>query len=240
MDGGATSEYGIAHVDNKVPIPTGLSVIDAAGFTIAGLAAYQSILPYSKRGTRVLLNGGSGGVGSFGIRIAKAEGRHVTVICSTVNALHFKALDADEVIDYKTQDVLQTLKDLPFKYDLVVDYVGNNHNLFWEADAYTSPDAKFVTVAASHNLSFVRFIIAAEYMPRFLSGAKRQHLTVFATPDRESLAQIAEWMVEGKVIQVVDSKYKFEDLTEAYRRLKTGRARGKVILVVVPEGEHGA
>lgn len=240
MYGGAMSEYGIAHVDNTVPIPTGLSIINAAGIDIAGLAAYQSILPYSKPGSRVLLNGGSGGVGSFGIQIAKAEGRHVTVTCSTANVAHCKSLGADEIIDYNTHKVLQALKDSTYKYDLVVDYVGNDHNLFWEADAYTSADAKFVTVAVSHHLSFVRFIMAAEYMPRYFSGAKRQHLTVFAKPDRGNLSQIAEWMVEGKIKPAIDSKYKFEDLREAYQRLKTGRARGKLILEVAPEGEHAA
>lgn len=238
MYGGAMSEYGIALVEQIVPIPTGLSTSHAAGITIAGLTACQSILPYSKPGSRVLLNGGSGGVGSFGIQIAKAEGRHVTVTCSTANAMLCKSLGADEVIDYKKQNVLQALKDSPYKYDLVVDYVGNDYNIFWEADAYTSPDAKFITVAVSHHLSFLRFILAAEYMPRFLSGAQRQHLTVFAKPDRTDLSQIAEWMVEGKVKPVIDSKYMFEDLKEAYKRLKTGRARGKIILEVVPEGQQ--
>jgi len=240
MYGGAMSEYGIALVDNIVPIPTGLSVTNAAGIAIAGLAAYQSILPHSKPGSRILLNGGSGGVGSFGIQIAKCQGRHVTVTCSTANITYCKSLGADEVIDYKEKNVLQALKDSPHKYDLVVDYIGNDHNLFWEADAYTSPDAKFVTVAASHHFSFVRYILAAEYMPTFLSGAKRQHLTVFANPNRGHLLQIAEWMVEGKVKPVIDSKYKFEGLRLAYQRLKTCRARGKLILEVAPEGEHAA
>ncbi|KAJ8106921.1 hypothetical protein OPT61_g9222 [Boeremia exigua] len=240
MYGGAMSEYGIALVNNTVPIPPGLSPTNAAGIPIAGLAAYQSILPYSKPGSRVFLNGGSGGVGSFGIQIAKCQGRHVTVTCSTANIEYCKSLGADEVIDYKKNDVLQVLKDSPHKYDLVVDFIGNDHNLFWEADAYTSPDAKFVTIAASHYWSFIRYIIAAEYLPRFLSGAKRQHLLVFPSPDQGNLLQIAEWMVEGKVKPVIDSKYKFEDLREAYQRSKTFRARGKLILEVAPEGEHAA
>jgi NADPH:quinone reductase-like Zn-dependent oxidoreductase len=238
MYGGAMSEYEVASINNVVPVPAGLSAIDAAGITIAGLTAYQSILPYSKPGSRVFLNGGSGGVGSFGIQIAKAGERHVTVSCSTANIQHCKSLGADEVIDYKTQNVLQALKDSPYKYDLVADYVGNDHNLFWEADQYTNPSAKFVTVAVSHHLSCVRFITAAQYMPRFLSGAKRQHLTGFGTPNREHLTQIAQWMVEGKVKSVIDSKHKFEDVKEAYQRLKTGRARGKVIVNVIPEEQY--
>ncbi|KAF5013242.1 hypothetical protein FDECE_756 [Fusarium decemcellulare] len=235
MHGGAMAEYGVANVNNLVPIPAGLPIVDAAGIAIAGLTAYQSIIPHSQPGSRVFINGGSGGVGGFGIQFAKAEGRHVTVSCSTTNVAHCKSLGADEVIDYKTQNVLQALKDSPYKYDLVADYVGNDRNLFWEADKYTNPGAKFVTVAVSHHLDCIRFITAAQFMPRFLSGAKRQHVTVFGRPSREDLTQIAEWMAEGKVKSVIDSKYKFEDLKEAYTRLKTGRARGKIILEVAPE-----
>ena len=238
MYGGAMSEYGIASVNNIVPIPAGLSTVDAAGIAIAGLTAYQSIIPHSKPGSRVFLNGGSGGVGGFGIQFAKAEGRHVTVTCSTANVTHCKSLGADEVIDYKEINVLQALKDSPYKYDLVVDYVGNDHNLFWQADKYTKPSAKFVTVAVSHHLSCIRFVTAAQYMPRFLSGAKRQHITVFGQPNREDLTRIADWIVEGKVKSIIDSKYKFEDLKEAYQRLKTGRARGKIIVEVAPEEEQ--
>lgn len=237
MYGGAMSEYGTALVTNVVPIPRGLSIVSAASIPIAGLTAYHSIFPYSKPGSRVFINGGSGGVGSFGIQIAKAEGRHVTVTCSTANVAHCKLLGADEVIDYKTHNVLQALKESPHKYDLVVDYVGNDHDLFWKADEYTNADAKFVTVAVSHHLSFIRYMLAAEYMPGFLSGAKRQHVTVFGKPDREVLAKIANWMVKGKIKPVIDSKYKFEDLREAYQRSKTGRARGKIVLEIAPEGE---
>lgn len=179
-------------------------------------------------------------MGGFGIQIAKFQGRSVTVTCSTANVEHCRSLGADQVIDYKTQNVLQALKDSPYKYDLVVDYVGNDHSLFWEADAYTSPDAKFVTVAVSHHLSFVQFMMMAEYMPRFLSGAKRQHLTVFGKPDQKTLSQLVEWMAEGKLKSVIDSKYKFEDLREAYQRLKTGRARGKLILECAPAEEYAA
>ncbi|PVH92309.1 GroES-like protein [Periconia macrospinosa] len=238
MYGGAMAEYGVAHVNNVVPIPPGLSVIDAAGITIAGLTAYQSILPHSKPGSRVFLNGGAGGVGSLGIQIAKAEGRHVTVSCSTASIAHCKSLGADEIIDYKKQSVLQALKESQQKYDLVVDYVGDNFNLFWEADKYTNEDAKYVTVAVSHHFSFIRFITAAQYMPRFLSGAKRQHATVFGQPKREDLTRLAEWMVEGKIRSVIDSRYGFEDLKDAYRSLKMGRAKGKIILEVAPEEER--
>jgi len=129
---GAMSEYGLASTKAITPIPAGLSTTDAASITMAGLTAYQSILPHSKPGSRVFLNGGSGGVGTFGIQIAKAEGRHVTMTCSTANVELCNSLGTDEVIDYKMQNVLQTLKASPHKYDLVVDLVGNGQNLYWK------------------------------------------------------------------------------------------------------------
>lgn len=237
MYGGSMSEYGVAHVNHVVPIPPGLSAVDAAGIAIAGLTGYQSILPHSKPGSRVFINGGSGGVGNYGIQFAKLEGRHVTVSCSTANVAHCKAIGADEVIDYKKQDVLQALIDSPYKYDLVVDYVGNR-KLFWKADKYTSRDAKFVTVAISHEFECIRFITAAQFMPKFLSGAPRKHITGFGLPNRDNLSQIAQWIADGKVKSVIDSEYKFEDVKEAYLRLKTGRARGKIIVKIAPEEEQ--
>jgi NADPH:quinone reductase-like Zn-dependent oxidoreductase len=240
MCGGAMSEYGIARTNAVTPIPRGLSTTDAASITIAGLTAYKSILPYSKPGSHVFLNGGSGGVGTFGIQIAKAEGRHVTVTCSTTNIELCKSLGADEVIDYRTQDVLQTLKASPHKYDLVVNYVDGCEHLYWKAHEYTNPGAKFVTVAVSHHLSFIRFAATAKLLPGFLGGAKRQHLIVFGEGKPEVLKQIADWMVEGKVKSVIDSTYEFEELKQAYRRLKTGRARGKIVVKVASEEEYTA
>ena len=224
MCGGAMSEYGVSNVKTTIPLPPALSTTDASCITIAGLTAYQSILPYSKEGSRVFVNGGSGGVGAFGIQIAKSEGRYVTVTCSTANVELCKSLGADEVIDYKTQNVLETLKSSPHKYDLVVDNVGNDQNLFWKAHEYTNPEAKFVTVAVSHQFSFIWFVTTAQFFPSFLSGAKRQHLTVFGNGNAEDLKQIAEWMAKGKIKSVIDSKYKFEELKEAYPEGEDGQS----------------
>ena len=235
MYGGSMSEYGVANVTSTAAVPPGLSPIDVAGIPIAGLTAYQSILPQSKPGSRIFLNGGSGGVGTFGIQIAKAEGRHVTVSCSTANIDLCKSLGADEVIDYTTQDVLETLKSSPQKYDLVVDYVGNGQNLFWHGHEFTTPDAKFVTVAVSHHLSMIWFIARAQFLPGFVSGAKRQHVTVFGHPNVKDLEQMAAWMVQGKVKPIIDSEFKFEQIKQAYQRAKTGRARGKIIINIAPE-----
>ena len=237
MCGGAMSEYGVCSVKTLAALPEDVSMVDAAGITVAGVTVYQAIVPYSKVGDRVFLNGGSGGVGTFGIQIAKAAGRVVDVCCSGANAALCKELGADQVIDYKTRDVLMALKAAGRKYDLVVDLVGNDHSLYWKAHEYTNPGAKFVTVAISHQFSFIRFVAAARLLPRFLGGGGRQHLIVVGDPKVEELKQIADWMVEGKVKAVIDSKYKFGDLRQAYQRLKTGRAKGKIVVNVLAEDE---
>jgi len=77
------------------------------------------------------------------------------------------------------------------------------------------------------------------YYQDFFSGAKRQHLLVFGNAKAEDLKQIADWMAEGKIKPVIDSKHKFEELRQAYQRLKTGRARGKIIVNVAPGGMYG-
>jgi len=133
--------------------------------------------------------------------------------------------------------VLQTLKASPHKYDLVVDYVGNGQDLYWRAHEYTNPGAKFITVAIEQSFSFLWFIATAQFLPSFLGGAKRQHLFIFGNPNEEYLRQIANWMAEGKIKSVIDSKYKFEELRQAFQRMKTGRAKGKIVVNVAPEEE---
>lgn len=89
----------------------------------------------------------------------------------------------------------------------------------------------------SHRLSFIWFIASAQLLPNFLSGAKRQHLTLFGNAKAEDLKQIADRVIEGKIKSVIDSKYKFEELRQAYQRAKTGRAKGKIVVNVAPEEE---
>ncbi|TVY82941.1 Zinc-type alcohol dehydrogenase-like protein [Lachnellula suecica] len=239
MHGGAMSEYALASTKATIPMPTGLSTTDAAGIATVGLTSYQSIIPHSVPGSKVFINGGSGGVGTFGIQIAKAEGRHVTVSCSTVNAELCKSLGADEVIDYKNQDVLQALKSSPKKYDLVVNNVDSTASraLYWHAHEFTTPKARFVTVAVSHQLPFIRFLLAAHFLPDFLGGAQRKHVVCFGSPEMDQLKMIADWVVEGRVRVVVDGVFGFADVKEAYTRSKTRRARGKIVVKIAEEEE---
>ncbi|KAF7195459.1 Zinc-type alcohol dehydrogenase-like protein C16A3.02c [Pseudocercospora fuligena] len=234
ISGGALAEYATALPKAVAPVPAGVSPIDAAGVCVAGLSAYQSIVPYVKEGGNVFINGGSGGTGVYGIQIAKAKGCYVTTTCSTPNVELCKSLGADEVIDYKKNDVLKTLKSSGRIYDHVVDNVGADMGLFWKCHEYTRPGAIYVSVGALMSFKFLWEATTARIWPGFLGGGKRKLQGFFAEPRTEDLAQIGTWMQQGKVKTVIDEKFKFEDAPKAFAKLKTGRAKGKVVVEVAP------
>ena len=229
LAGAALAEYAVPSTTCVVPVPAGVDPIDAATIGVAGLTAWQSIIPHIKPGSRVFLNGGSGGTGVYGIQIAKASGAFVATSCSTANVELCKALGADEVIDYKKQSVLDALKQQK-PFDHVVDNVGSDYNLYWRSHEYTTPSAKFIFVAGSPTLAYFSFSLKAQYWPGFLGGGKRKYGSILAEPKVDQLEQIGRWMAEGKVKAVIDEKFPFERTVEAFRKLKTGRAKGKIVV----------
>lgn len=235
--GGALAEYAVINTEGSVAAPEGLSALHAASIPIAGLTAYQTIVPYVKAGLRVFVNGGSGGVGIFSIQIAKAVGCHVVASCSTPNVELCKSLGADEVIDYKKGSVLDALKKQSPPFDHIVDNVGGNYELFWRAHEYSQPTARYVYVGGAPTVSFGMFMLKAKLWPGFLGGAKRQYQGIFAQPRPEELKQIGQWILEGKIKPVIDSKVPFAEAPEGVRKQKSGRARGKIVVDVALEGE---
>ena len=229
LAGAALAEYAAAKTVGAVAVPAGVDPVDTATIGVAGLTAYQSIVPHIKPGSRVFLNGGSGGTGVFGIQIAKAAGAYVATTCSTANVELCKTLGADEVIDYKKQSVLEALKQLK-PFDHVVDNVGGDYSLYWRCHEYTTSSAKFIMVAGSPNLTYFSFTFKAQYLPKILGGGKRRYESIFAEPKVEQLEQIGRWMAEGKVKAVIDERFPFQQAVEAFRKLKTGRAKGKIII----------
>ena len=167
--------------------------------------------------------------------MAKAAGAHVTTTCSTANVELCRNLGADEVIDYRQTDVLQSLVAGGRKYDHVVDNVGSTYELYWQAHRYTNPGTKFVVVGAQMSLSFAWYMISANVWPGFLGGGKRKISMLMADINSADLAQVGKWMQEGQVKPVIDSQFAFEDLPKAYEKLKTHRAKGKIVVAVSKE-----
>lgn len=229
--GGAMAQYAAAPATSLTKLPDGISPADAASVGVVGMTAYQTILPHIKPESKVFLNGGSGGTGVLGIQLAKASGAYVVTSCSTTNVELCKSLGADTVIDYKKESVINALKKLgPF--DHVVDNVWSDSNLFWRCHEYTRDSAKYIEVAGTPSLSYLAFTLRAKYLPSFLGGGRRRFEGIFAQAKTDQLDQIAAYMLEGKVKAVIDEQFKFEDVPEAYRKIKTHRTKGKIVVDV--------
>ena len=229
--GGALSEYAVVPVKGTSKLPPGVKPIDGATIGVAGLSAYQAIIPYVKNGDKIFINGGSGGVGVFAIQVAKIAGCHITTSCSTANVNLCKQLGADNVIDYKKESVLEVLRKIG-GFNHVVDNVGNDTQLYWQAHTYTAKDAVFVGLAGGPSLRHLAFSSSAKLWPSFLGGGKRKLATFLAEARPDHLEKLGEWMAEGKLKAVIDSRYPFEQVPEAFRKLKTERAKGKIAVDV--------
>ncbi|KAL8921014.1 MAG: hypothetical protein Q9208_005905 [Pyrenodesmia sp. 3 TL-2023] len=241
---GTLAEYTIAPRAGCVPIPSGVSVIDAACAASVALTAYQCIIPKLRGGEgarepRVFIDGGSGGCGTFGIQMAKAVGCHVTTSCSGGNVPLCKSLGADDVIDYRSQDVVAELRKMP-PFDLVVDNVGEQADLYWVAPSFTNPGAPYVqTGAPAINLGFAWSNLKKSMWPGWLGGGKRPWEFLKLQSKVDDYAQIGKWMQEGKVRAVVDEVFDMDDKgpVKAFEKLRTGRARGKIVVKVAEECE---
>ncbi|KAL8752209.1 MAG: hypothetical protein Q9199_005904 [Rusavskia elegans] len=232
--GGALREFSVSWIKSTVAIPKGVEPIDAATVGVAGLTAYQSIVPHVKKGDKIFINGGSGGTGVFGIQIAKAVGCHVTTACSTANVEFCGELGADEVVDYKKENVLEVLllKAKEHRYDHVVDNVGTDDQLALHCHEFMASGGVMVVVGGEPTMKAVTQTLKRKLLPGFLGGVKGNVVGFWPEQKPEDLQQIVEWMKEGRVKTVVDSKFSFEEAPKAFERLRTGRARGKIVVDV--------
>lgn len=231
---GSMAEYTTANCDGCVLVPPGVDWDEAAGVGTAAVTAYQTIIPHCKAGDSVFINGGTGGVGTFAIQFAKAHGCRVTVSCSTTKMDLCKQLGADEVIDYRTEDLVTALrrrgKDA---FDLVVDYAYRAETGLYAASAgFLKDSAKFVMVPGGVSLGTVMTIGKFTFCPSVLGGGKAKFEAYFAASDRAAFEEIAQWMAEGKVRTVVDSVLAFSEMPKAIERIKSGAATGKILVRV--------
>jgi len=225
-------EYIVATKEGCVPIPDGVQPKDAATLGIAGLTAYQTVVPFIKSGSKVFINGGSGGVGTFQIQIAKILGCHVTVTCSGPNVELCKSLGADEVIDYRTENVVQALTRKGQQYDLIVDNVFNGAEIYWSSHKYLKPEGRYVTIAGNAEFSVIKNMLSIMLWPSALGGGQRKFQFVTCAANAVQYAELAKWLAEGKLKTVIEKEYELEQAGEAYERLKSGRTRGKLVVKV--------
>jgi NADPH:quinone reductase-like Zn-dependent oxidoreductase len=226
---GAFAEYLTVREDRSLlPKPANLSFEQAAAVPVAAITALQALRDKGRlqAGQKVLINGASGGVGTFAVQIAKSLGAEVTGVCSTRNVEMVRALGADHVVDYTKEDFTRGAE----RYDLIVDMVGNR-GLF-EYKRVLQPKGSFVIVGAQDGkwLGPLWAPIKAMVLSPFVSQEMGMMLAEINPAD---LAVLSELMRSGKVTPVVDRTYPLRETQEAIRYLETGRARGKVVVTML-------
>lgn len=221
---GGFAEYVTVKADQIALKPENLTFEEAAAVGVVGFTAIQGLRDTGKiqAGQKVLINGASGGVGSFAVQYAKAMGAEVTAVCSGRNAELVKSIGADHAIDYTKEDF--TLR--PEKYDLLYDAIGNL-SLKQYKRALT-PDGKAVIAGFTTMSWMFSVLLFAKWTTR--NSNNTIGMMPVASPNKDDLLYIKDLLEAGKVKAVIDKCYPFEETAEAMRYLETGRARGKVIV----------
>ena len=223
---GAFAEYLVVRENRAIEImPANISFEQAAGVPIAGLTALQALRDHGnlQPGERVLINGASGGVGTFAVQIAKAMGAHVTGVCSGRNADMVRSIGADQVFDYRQQDYTESGQ----KFDLIVDMVGNHSPL--ENKRVLSDSGRLIIVGGPKG-DWIGPLVGA-LKSAVASAFVEQELKSFTARMRgEDLATLAQYTAQGSVIPVIDRSYPLEKTAEAIAYSESGRARGKIIV----------
>lgn len=225
---GAFAQYNVVAEDSAVvTIPHNISFEQSAAVPIAGVTALQALrdIGQLKPGQKVLVNGASGGVGTFAVQIARAMGAEVHGVCSTRNVERVLSLGADRVFDYKKESYLDSAE----QYDLIIDNVGN-HSLLANRKVMTE-NATLVIVGGPDGkwLGPLMRPIGAMIINPFVDQTFRMFI---ARMNKDDLAVLAELMADGKIHPVIDRHFSLVDVPEAIRYSETGRARGKIIIDV--------
>jgi NADPH:quinone reductase-like Zn-dependent oxidoreductase len=229
---GACAEYVVVGAQHCAKVPEGVELQDAATIGIAGLMAYQSIVPYAKAKDRVFINGGSGGVGTYGIQIARAVGCSVIVACSDVNAELCKRLGAEKVIDYRTQDVAKALEESNEQFDLIIDNVFSDLDVYWTCHKFLQPKGRYITTAVRPEMDFAWNALKVYLWPAILGGGQRQFGVAARKSNTSDYEQIATWVQNGTITPIIERVYDLEDIAEAFKRLRSGRTRGKLVVKI--------
>lgn len=223
---GSFAEYGCAAEARVAPKPDRVTFVQASTIGIAGLTALAGLRDKGRLqgGQSVLINGASGGVGTFAVQIAKRFDAKVTGVCSTRNVEMVRALGADRVIDYTRDDFIRPGE----RYDVVVDCIGN-HSLS-EYRRILSRAGRYVMVGGPDRGWAFGLIFDLVAM-RLLSAMTRQTLGMLlqAAP-REYLTELGEMVASGRIDPVIDRRYAIEEIPDAIRYVEEGHARGKVVI----------
>ena len=223
----ACAEYVCGPEKLFVPKPANLTFEQAAAIPVAGVTALQALREKGRvqAGQKVLINGASGGVGTFAVQLAREFGAEVTGVCSTPNVELVRSLGADHVIDYTKENFTRGRE----RYDLIIDNAGN-HSLLSLRRALTPAGTMVVVGAPKGNwVAPIARILGAQLLSRL---GDRKFVGLLTDIARDDLLYFTGLIEAGKVTPVIDRRYALSEVPEAIRYLETMRARGKVVVTV--------
>ncbi len=232
---GALAEYACASERALVMKPPNVPFDQAASLPLAGLTALQGLRQGKiQPGQKVLINGATGGVGTFAVQIAKSLGAEVTAVCSTRNVDLVRSIGADHVIDYTKEDFTKSGQ----RYDVIFDNVCNHS--FFERRRVLNP--KGICVLAGMGGAGVREgqaigriagnLFTARGLSSFTDQKFAQYMTKLSKPD---LTMLGDLIQAGKLRPVIERTYKLSEAPEAFRQLDAGHARGKLVITAGEE-----
>jgi NADPH:quinone reductase-like Zn-dependent oxidoreductase len=224
---GAFAEYACAPEDNFLPKPANLTFEQSAAVGDSAFTALDAVRDQGKvqPGQEVLINGASGGVGTFAVQIAKSFGAWVTGVCSTGNMDMVRSIGADQVIDYTREDFTQSGQ----RYDVMLDLVGNRS--LSDCRRALTRRGTYVLVGVSDLGRW--FGLARQLKVLSLSPFVRQKMRVFIVRhNREDLAALKELVETEKVTPIVDRSYKLSEVPEALQHQGEGHAQGKIVIAI--------
>ena len=224
---GAFAEYVCTSQSNLVIKPNNVTFEQAAAIPIAAFTALQGLRDKGKiqPGHKVLVNGASGGIGTFAVQIAKSYGAEVTGVCSTRNADMVRSIGADRVIDYTQEDFTKSKQ----RYDLIFDVI-SNHSLSARRRVLSPKGTCVMAGGPSGRWQMglarsIKALVWSQFSSRKLTG-------LLAKSTKEDLTILQNLMETGKVTPVIDRHYSLSEVPEAIRYLEEGHARGKVVITV--------
>lgn len=228
--GGGFGGYTASDAKALASAPTSMSLVEAAGVPVAGLTALQGLRDHGEvgAGTRVLINGASGGVGTFAVQVAAALGAETTAVCSTKNVDAARGLGASEVIDYTKTDVIDHFVGRGERFDVVFDVAGVHSTK--QRARLLEPGGRCVYVGAPSGgrlLGPLRTLIPSMVAGQF----RRANFVMFvAKSNGTDMATLAEMIDAGQVRTVVDEVISFDNLPAALARFRQGHVSGKIVV----------
>ncbi len=221
---GAFAEYACA-IENKLALkPANISFEEAAAVPVAALSALQGLRDKGRiqRGHKVLVDGASGGVGTFAVQIAKSFGAEVTAVCSTRNVDTARSIGADHVIDYTRVDFTQSGQ----RYDLII--AANAYHSIFDYRRALGQDGIYVMIGGGWAQILQAMLLGPSLS---LIGSKKMCFFI-AKINKTDLVLLEDFLAAGKIVPVIDRRYPLSDVAEALRYLEEGHAQGKVVITL--------